>query len=836
MFRGNSVIVVCEPNLLGLEHAPVNAAVIEIVLEAFTSERVYFLAHESHLEAVNELLTPAARERVSTEAVRVPRRHSHSLLERAPRAMRLLSRAYSMAMSTQPRLLLLTSCQADTILLLEGLHRLRRHAVSVQVVMHSILASLEGWRSRNPLQRAFDFPGVLGLTRSPSTQFIVLEEGIQNRLMQRFPEVALQTVVLDHPIRPGPAVLGRKLSKPVSIGFIGQASRSKGFIDYLELAQHGAKAFPHELSFHAVGSMTREVFNEDTSGLASAPSREKISTEAFTRGLQQLDYVCLLLDPTHYSLCASGTLLDAVSFGKPVIAYAAPVLSECFERFGNIGYLVRNLQEAKEVLSRVANANNAAYQEQVAAVNRVRESRTVKALAERYRAFTALFLASNLPLGTGAMPPRLHSRRRSLDCAISGLVLKLSTEDRRGLRHADPGARVAIELAAGWLRRAQQFSSSDDGGVARHYSLVDGWGPSYPETTGYIVPTCYQLLDRGLGQSITEEAIDRMVEFLLCQQLDNGAFYGGVIGAEPAKPTTFNTGQILLGLTAAASRTGDSRVLKAMHGAARWMQESQDDDGRWSRFPSQFAYGRGSTYYTHAAWGLMEAERVAPGHGYLDSALRHADWALSRQHPNGWFEQCCVTDPTRPLTHTIAYAHRGVIEAYLHSGDESYLRAAARTADAMVMLVGADGWMPGRMDHHWRAAADWVCLTGNVQMACNWFLLADLLDREDYRQAARRCTAYVRRTLLESGHPGVVGGVRGSMPISGEYNRFMFINWGAKFLIDACLMELDGTQIIPAPERSKEVLVSFEPTLPGVGPDKQTSAFIRPRFNSSRVE
>ena len=43
--------------------------------------------------------------------------------------------------------------------------------------------------------------------------------------------------------------------------------------------------------------------------------------------------------------------------------------------------------------------------------------------------------------------------------------------------------------ALAWIARAQDHSLSADGGVARHYCLVTGWGTSYPETTGYIVPT-----------------------------------------------------------------------------------------------------------------------------------------------------------------------------------------------------------------------------------------------------------------------------------------------------------------------------------------------------------
>ena len=67
--------------------------------------------------------------------------------------------------------------------------------------------------------------------------------------------------------------------------------------------------------------------------------------------------------------------------------------------------------------------------------------------------------------------------------------------DARGLPAADCGALRLIDEATMWLGRAQDFSASRDGGVARDFSLLSGWATSYPETTGYIVPTMLQVAD-----------------------------------------------------------------------------------------------------------------------------------------------------------------------------------------------------------------------------------------------------------------------------------------------------------------------------------------------------
>ncbi|MCC6718135.1 MAG: hypothetical protein IT555_09630, partial [Acetobacteraceae bacterium] len=40
-----------------------------------------------------------------------------------------------------------------------------------------------------------------------------------------------------------------------------------------------------------------------------------------------------------------------------------------------------------------------------------------------------------------------------------------------------------------------------------------------------------------------------------------------------------------------------------------------------------------------------------------------------------------------------------------------------------------------------------------------------------------------------SGDPDQAGGVKGSFPVDGDYGRFEYLNWAAKFFIDSNLAE-----------------------------------------------
>lgn len=357
--------------------------------------------------------------------------------------------------------------------------------------------------------------------------------------------------------------------------------------------------------------------------------------------------------------------------------------------------------------------------------------------------------------------------------------------DTAGLRD-DPGNEKAISAVLQWLCAAQDNSASQDGGVARDYSLIDGWATSYPETTGYIIPTFLRLAHIQSNEELRLRA-ERMLDWCEEIQLEDGGFQGGKVDATPVQSVTFNTGQILIGLAAGVRELG--RYNAAMHRAACFLRDSLDTDGCWRSHPTPFAKPGEKAYETHVSWGLFEAERVAPGEGFGAAGLRQVDWALGKQTANGWVNDCCLTDRTCPLTHTLGYYLRGVIEAHRLSNDEKYLNAATKTANGLLSTQRTDGGLPGRLKADWTPAVPWSCLTGNAQIAESWLYLYWHTKDAKFRDAAFAANAFVRRTLILEGEDGVRGGVAGSFPIDGDYGRFEYLNWAAKFLIDSLLAE-----------------------------------------------
>jgi prenyltransferase/squalene oxidase-like repeat protein len=377
------------------------------------------------------------------------------------------------------------------------------------------------------------------------------------------------------------------------------------------------------------------------------------------------------------------------------------------------------------------------------------------------------------------------------DLALPAAAKTESRRDKRTSVRADPGIPASVAAALDWLGAAQDNSLSSDGGIARDYSLVSGWRASYPETSGYIVPTLLRG-QPGRNRDVHRERARAVLDWLVSIQLDGGGFQGGVIGQTPVVPVTFNTGQILIGLASGVTELG-AEYRASMQGAADWLVSTQDDDGAWRKNPTPFAKAGEKAYETHVAWGLFEAARVEPSRGYAEAGLRNVRWALTKQAENGWFSDNCLNDATRPLTHTIGYALRGVIEGYRFSRDEALLHSALLTAKGAMSALRANGFLPGRLGPDWSGAVTWACLTGSVQIAHCWLLLHQITGEESFLEAAQRTNAYVRARVRIEGEPELRGGVKGSFPVDGEYGQFEYLSWACKFFIDANILEQEIT-------------------------------------------
>jgi uncharacterized protein YyaL (SSP411 family) len=263
----------------------------------------------------------------------------------------------------------------------------------------------------------------------------------------------------------------------------------------------------------------------------------------------------------------------------------------------------------------------------------------------------------------------------------------------------------------------------------------------------------------------------------------------------------FNTGQVILGWLSAYEETSDEDLARATCRAGDFMVKMMDPDGLWRRGTSSRARSSGSLYQARAAWALAEAGDRLDRRDYLTAAHLNLRATARLQAPNGWLDNCCLDDPTRPLLHTLAYAIRGLLEGGRLFEDDQLIGSAATAARALADSVEPNGQMPGRYFADWTPAVRWSCLTGQAQMANVWLRLCEITGERDWLDPVQPVIRFLEGTQnCKSRYPGIRGGIQGSKPVWGEYGKYQLLNWATKFFADALLRwEVLGKGEVPTP-------------------------------------
>lgn len=387
------MISIVEPVCHDAEHSPVNAGLVQVVRQAFPEEPVAFYGAAEHIAEVKAALVHAELTALHWNIIEIPSRnaapwqrwrHDLSLLRRVVvENARHGHWGHVLSLQSIPSILFAAA----------ALRAMQVARQPIQAVLHGYLNEALGWRSRNPLRRAFDMRAAL-IVATGRVQLIALEPGISETVSETIPHVGSQIVTLRHPLPPLPGRADIDLAtsaRPIRFGFLGLATRAKGFDAFMAAARALKPRYGDSVEFHALGRLPVDSdwhLAEFTSVLSTAPSMARIPREQFEAGLHSWHYVCLPYRAEHYTLSASGVLLDAMAYDKPIIATSTRAVQELFAG-GSPGVLVENVDQLENAIAGVIETFNPSdYREQVAQMIRARERRSPERLARDYLGFT----------------------------------------------------------------------------------------------------------------------------------------------------------------------------------------------------------------------------------------------------------------------------------------------------------------------------------------------------------------------------------------------------------------------------------------------------------------
>ncbi|MBN2318477.1 MAG: hypothetical protein JXR49_05340 [Acidobacteria bacterium] len=342
---------------------------------------------------------------------------------------------------------------------------------------------------------------------------------------------------------------------------------------------------------------------------------------------------------------------------------------------------------------------------------------------------------------------------------------------------------VHLHEAVQWILRAQ--AATGYGGVALGYSYEDGWIHSYPEVTGYIIPSLLSYAEYAEDDRVRKRAL-ALAEWELKIQLDCGAFPGHTIHRNDL-PAIFNTGQVIFGLLAAYHQTKQQNLLDGAIKAAHWLLSVQSEDGCWRNYDYR---NEVHSYNTRTAWALVELSSETSCRKTRNAALQNLKWAIKQKYENGWIDFMAFSPDEYPYLHTIAYTIQGLLESGIRLNDESLIQTALHNSRVLLKLIRSNGSMAGEFDRDWKPKARYSCLTGIAQMAVVWYRAFMITGEENFKLGAVRAAKYLKSLQnCTIQNPNIRGALKGSHPIWGRYLFGTYPSWSVKFFIDCLLLE-----------------------------------------------
>jgi uncharacterized protein YyaL (SSP411 family) len=175
-----------------------------------------------------------------------------------------------------------------------------------------------------------------------------------------------------------------------------------------------------------------------------------------------------------------------------------------------------------------------------------------------------------------------------------------------------------------------------------------------------------------------------------------------------------------------------------------------------------------------------------------EAAIRNIEFSIEKQSKNGFFDNNCLTDPSRSLLHTIAYCLRGILEVGIILKRWNYIAKVMMSVESVLKKLHKDGSFPGRFTPDWNPAVTWTCPTANSQMAIVMGRLYQVTGEARYLEGMKKINGFQKRIqILRGKNPDLYGGFTGSIPIHGSYGKYEILSWAAKFFIDSLMLEME---------------------------------------------
>ncbi len=365
------------------------------------------------------------------------------------------------------------------------------------------------------------------------------------------------------------------------------------------------------------------------------------------------------------------------------------------------------------------------------------------------------------------------------------LIVKCITKDTFRLKNKIHPNSFHIKKAIDWLIFAQKVNN--DGGVSRCYDLFVGWLTSYPETSGYIIPTLieYFHLNDNYNRNVLNIAKE-IADWECSIQLENGGF-SDLRKGPSIVPIIFDTSQVLLGLVSAYKEFKNENYYTSAVKAGDFLVKNQNKDGNWIKYSYQ---NMSYTYNVRTAWALLELYLISGEEKYKGAAENNLKWTLNQMTKNYWFKKVNSKPNEDPILHFLAYTINGILECGVILNRNDLIQISLNSSLKLLDSFEKHNKMYASFDSNWISYDNYSCLTGCAQISIIWLELFKIFKEKRLFLNAIKINNYLKqKQFLDNKFREIDGAIAGSDPIWGKYMRFKFPNWATKFFCDALILE-----------------------------------------------
>jgi hypothetical protein len=354
------MILVLEANQKGEIHSIFNSSMLIILMKAFPDEDILFIADHKHLQAVLQNLRNNKQnlDHLHTRRIFLSSKNHIAKIYWLPRILMEFVNTYNalkIGKRQNCKFVFICSIFPSAQYFYKVVKPLFRK-VKVLIALHGELEMLTKKKDKGQ-----NFWGKI-LNKSfrmvdQEARYLVLGDNIKENLLAltSINKEAIFSIMHPYFFHDYINSFNRtQHEKPIKIGYVGVMQLHKNSNRLFSLANEFKQQITqHVIEFKAIGPVHKDLMPFANSYVLFRPGFDMLSREEFEKEVSGLDYAIYFYDTSWYNLTASGALFDAIDFYKPVISLKSSYFQEIFKRGGEMGYLVNDMNEMKELLDRI---------------------------------------------------------------------------------------------------------------------------------------------------------------------------------------------------------------------------------------------------------------------------------------------------------------------------------------------------------------------------------------------------------------------------------------------------------------------------------------------------